>query len=200
VRGATSLSSNEPRGRSPPGPRKGLKAKTTNFRIAGRSLSISRAYLRTIERTALILLVSLPVRRPIAGDDMSTISIRQTERNGDKTAGRNRGALHGCAKCDGREASTSHYPRKAQRRQQCATVPNIFALAQPSVALSATASLASSGTTPGEPPSQRNALPASKHARRTIADGYLGFKPSDMLPNVSHSFVTAHCVALGGVT
>src|ERR1019366_6714838 len=112
---------------------------------------------------------------------MSTISIKETGRKGSKTAGRNRGALHACAKCDGQEASTSHYPRKTHRRQQCATVPNIFATAQPSVARSATASLASSGTTPGEPPSvQRSALPASRHAGRAIADGYLGFKPSDM--------------------
>jgi hypothetical protein len=39
--------------------REALKANTTNFRIARRSLPISRAYLRTIERTPSILLVSL---------------------------------------------------------------------------------------------------------------------------------------------
>jgi hypothetical protein len=111
---------------------------------------------------------------------MSTISIKQIEGNRSQTAGRNRGTLHGCAQRDGNEASTSNYPRKAQRRQQCATVSNIFVTAQPSVARSVTASLASSGTTPGEPPSvQKSALAASRHAGRAIADGYLGFKPSD---------------------
>jgi hypothetical protein len=40
-----------------------LKANTTNFRIARRSLPISRAYLRTIEKTPTILLVSLLVGR-----------------------------------------------------------------------------------------------------------------------------------------
>jgi hypothetical protein len=88
------------------------------------------------------------------------------------------GILHACAKCDGQEASTNHYPRKAQRRQQCATVPNIFVTAQPSVARSVTEGLASSGTTPGKPPSVRgSALTASRSARRATADGYVGFKP-----------------------
>jgi hypothetical protein len=39
--------------------REALKAHTTNFRIARRSLPISRAYLRTIEKAPSILLVSL---------------------------------------------------------------------------------------------------------------------------------------------
>src|SRR6266404_2466396 len=116
---------------------------------------------------------------------MSTISTKETEHNRSKTAGQDRGALHACAKYDGQEASTSHYPRKAQRRQQCATGPNLFLTAQPSVARSVKASLASSGTTPGELPSvQRSALPVSRHARKMIADGYLGFKPSDIALNV----------------
>lgn len=91
------------------------------------------------------------------------------------------GILHVCAKCDGRqEASTNHYPRKAHRRQRCATVRNIFATAQPSAARSATESLASSGTTPGEPPSvQRNALNASRRVRMLIADGCADFMPPD---------------------
>jgi hypothetical protein len=88
------------------------------------------------------------------------------------------GVLHACAKCDDQEASTNHYPRKAQRRQQCATVPNILVAAQPSVARSVTESLASSGTTPGKPPSvQRGAPTASRSAGRATADGYVGFKP-----------------------
>ena len=91
------------------------------------------------------------------------------------------GILHVCATCDGRqEASTNSYPRKANRRQQCATVRNISATAQPSVARSATESLASSGTTPGEPPSvQRSALTASRRARMLIADGCVDFTPPD---------------------
>jgi hypothetical protein len=91
------------------------------------------------------------------------------------------GTLHVCAKCDGQqEASTNHYPREAHRRQKCATVPNIFATAQPSVARSVTESLVSSGTTAGELPSvQENARTASRNARRVTADGYVDFKLPD---------------------
>jgi hypothetical protein len=136
---------------------------------------------------------------------MSTISARVIERNRSKSAGLNHIFVHSpnnaCSNCDGQEASTNHYPRKAQRRQQCATVPNIFVTAQPSVARSVTESSASSGTTPGEPLCvQRSALRASRHAGRAIAGGYLGFKPSDMPPNVFHPSATAYCFALGDVT
>jgi hypothetical protein len=90
------------------------------------------------------------------------------------------GILHACAKCDGQEASANHYPRKAQRRQQCAAVPNIFVTAQSGVAQSVTESLVSSGTTAGKPRSvQRSALTASRHASRATADGYVGFKPPE---------------------
>jgi hypothetical protein len=91
------------------------------------------------------------------------------------------GTLHVCAKCDGQqEASTNHYPREAHRRHKCATVPNIFATAQPSVARSVTESLVSSGTIPGELPSaQRSAPSASRPAGKAIANGYAGFKPPD---------------------
>jgi hypothetical protein len=91
------------------------------------------------------------------------------------------GALHVCARCDGeQEASTNCYPRKAPRRQQCAIAPNIPGMAQPSVARSATEGLASYGTTPGEPHFvQRSALTASRHARTTIADGYIDLTPPD---------------------
>jgi hypothetical protein len=84
------------------------------------------------------------------------------------------GVLHVCATYDGQhDVSTNHYPRKAHRRQQCATFPNIPVTAKPSVARSATESLASFGTTPGKPPSvQRSALSASRHARKATADGY----------------------------
>jgi hypothetical protein len=90
-----------------------------------------------------------------------------------------KGVLHVCAKCDGeQEASTNHYPRKTYRRQKCATVLNILATAQPSVARSVTESLASSGTTPGEPPSvQRNAPISSRSVKRATAHGYVDFKP-----------------------
>jgi hypothetical protein len=88
------------------------------------------------------------------------------------------GILHACAKCDGQQASTNHYPREAQRRQQCATVPNINVTAQPSVARSATEGLASSATTLGKPPSvQGSALTASRRAGTATADGCVGFKP-----------------------
>jgi hypothetical protein len=91
------------------------------------------------------------------------------------------GTLHVCARCDGQhEASTSHYPREAHRRQQCATVPSIFATAQPSVARSATDNLVSSGTIPGKPPSvQRNAPSASRPAVKATANGYRGFTRLD---------------------
>jgi hypothetical protein len=91
------------------------------------------------------------------------------------------GVLHACAKCDGEQgASTNYYPRKAHRRQQCVTTPNILGPAQPHVARFATESLASYGTTPGEPPSvPRSALTASRHARKATADGYVDFTPPD---------------------
>jgi hypothetical protein len=80
-----------------------------------------------------------------------------------------------CARC----------PRKAHRRRKCSTVPNIFGMAQRSVAPSVTESLVSSGTTVGEPSSvQRSALLASRPAKRATADGYAGFKlPGQQLQN-----------------
>jgi hypothetical protein len=36
-----------------------------------------------------------------------------------------------------------------------------------------------------------------QNARRAIADGYLGFKPSDMPPDASHPSANAYCFALG---
>jgi hypothetical protein len=92
-------------------------------------------------------------------------------------------ALHACAKCDGEQRvpmRTRPYPREARRRRKCSTVPKIFGLTQRSDAPSVTESLVSSATTPGEPPSvQRNALIASRPARRATADGYCDFKPPD---------------------
>ena len=86
--------------------------------------------------------------------------------------------LHACAKCDGSQAViTRHYPREAERRRKCSTVPNIFGMTQRSVAPSVTESLVSSATTPGELPSvQRSALIASRPARRATADGYSDFE------------------------
>jgi hypothetical protein len=121
--------------------------------------------------------------------------------------------LHVCARCDGeREASTNHYPRKTYRRQKCATVPSIPAMAQRSVARSATESLASSGTTRGEPLSvQESALTASRPAWTATADGYVDFSPPDngrgetpAAPfrssgfNDPHPAETVFCFALGG--
>jgi hypothetical protein len=89
------------------------------------------------------------------------------------------GTLYACAKCDGgQNVSTNHYPRKTERRQECATALNILGTSPPSVALSATESLVSSATTPGEPPSaQKGALAASTPVKRTTADGYVDFMP-----------------------
>ena len=69
-------------------------------------------------------------------------------------------ALHLCAKCDGEQAMlTNHYPREVHRRRKCATVHNIFEMAQRCGAPSVTESLVSSGITAGEQLSvQRRAL------------------------------------------
>ena len=84
--------------------------------------------------------------------------------------------LHLCANCDGEQtASTNEYPRKAKRRQKCATIPSIPPPAQPSVARSAKANSASSGTIPGGPLSvQGSALTASEPVRNVTADGCVG--------------------------
>jgi hypothetical protein len=86
-------------------------------------------------------------------------------------------ALHACAKCDHQKAVvTRHYPREAERRRRCSTVPNIFGMAERSAAPSVTESLVSSATTPVELPSvQRSALIVSRPARRATADGYSDF-------------------------
>jgi hypothetical protein len=88
-------------------------------------------------------------------------------------------ALHLCARCDSQhEASTSRYPRKAYRRQPCATVPNVFATALQGAARSVTEGLVSSGTIPAEPPSvQKSALIASSSAGTATAAGSVHFKP-----------------------
>ena len=93
-------------------------------------------------------------------------------------------ALHACAKCDHESAVvTRHYPREAERRRKCSTVPNIFEMAQPSAAPFVRESLVSSATTPGELPSvQRSALIASRPGRRATADGYSAFElPEEQL-------------------
>jgi hypothetical protein len=84
-----------------------------------------------------------------------------------------------CAKCDGEQAaSTNHYPRKTDRRQECATVFNIDATAQLSVARSVRDDLGSSDTTAGEPPSAPGSAPTdSRLVERTTADFYLVFRP-----------------------
>jgi len=90
-------------------------------------------------------------------------------------------AIHVCAKCDAAEgASTYCDPRKADRRQQCETAPNISGIAQPGVAQSAMESLASYGTTLGEPHFARRSAPtASRHARKATVDGYVDITPPD---------------------
>jgi len=81
-----------------------------------------------------------------------------------------------CANCEGEQkASTNEYTRKAERRQKCATIPNIPLPAQPSVARSAKENSVSSGAIPGGLRSvQRSALTASGPVRNVIADGYVG--------------------------
>jgi hypothetical protein len=132
--------------------------------------------------------------------------------------------LHLCAECDGeQEASTNHYPRNAQRRRKCATVLNTLRTTQPSVAQSVMDGLASSDTTPGEPPSvQKLALTDSKPVERTTADFYLVSRPpnngrdafldrhgdnpdgrNDLrtpLPYVLNPSDTVFCFAIGGAT
>jgi hypothetical protein len=102
------------------------------------------------------------------------------------------GVLHVCAKCDGeQEASTNHYPRKAHRRHNCATVLNIHATARASVARSATDSLTSSGTTPGEAPAvQGSALTAPRPVKRATKDGYVGFKRPDNARSERHAAIS----------
>jgi hypothetical protein len=104
------------------------------------------------------------------------------------------GALHACAKCDSQQrAGTNQYPRKAHRRQQCTTVPNIFLTAQPSVARSVTDSLVSSGIIAGEPPSvRRNAPIASRPAGKATAVGYAGFTQPDGGLSERHQEVLRH--------
>jgi hypothetical protein len=101
-------------------------------------------------------------------------------------------AFHVCARCDGKQGMlTNHYPRQTHRRRKCASVPNIFGAMQRSAAPSATESLVSSGTTPGELPSvQRNALIASRPARRATADGYADFEPPDHSCSENHAEIT----------
>ncbi|SRR6266481_5954110 len=100
--------------------------------------------------------------------------------------------LHLCTKCDSeQQPSSRHDSRKIDRRQKCATILNIIATAQRSVAQSVTESLVSSGTTPGEPRSvQRNALIASRPARRVTADGYAGSKPPDDSCGTNHAAIS----------
>jgi hypothetical protein len=75
-------------------------------------------------------------------------------------------------------ATTNHCQTKADRRNECVTVLNVFRTALASGARSATDSLVSSGITPGEPLSaQRGAPIDSRSVARMIADFYLGFRP-----------------------
>jgi hypothetical protein len=111
---------------------------------------------------------------------MSTSPAKEIERNRDELDG-HAGAPPANHTCDGQQgAGINHYARKGHRRQKCATVPNIPGTAQPGVARSATESLASYGTTAGEPPSvRRSALTASRHASKATADGWVDFTPPD---------------------
>ena len=91
------------------------------------------------------------------------------------------GGIHVCARCDGAErASANCYPQKADRRQQCVTIREIPGMAQPSLGQFAAESLASYGTTLGEPHFARRSAPtASRHARKATVDGYVDITPPD---------------------
>jgi hypothetical protein len=108
-------------------------------------------------------------------------------------------AFHLCVKRD-REQVTSvdHYPLKTHRRQECATVFNTDATAQPIVARSVRAGLASSATTPGEPPSAPGSAPSdSGGAGRTTVDFYPVIRPLNGSRQRSHRHFGS---ALGGAT
>jgi hypothetical protein len=72
----------------------------------------------------------------------------------------------------------TYNPTKTHRRDKCAAVLNVFRTTQASGARSATESLASSGTTPGEPLSVQGGAPIdSRFVERMIADFCLKFRP-----------------------
>ena len=88
--------------------------------------------------------------------------------------------LHLCAKIRWRISGARRHPRKTHRRQECATVFSIDAIAQPIVARSAREGLASSGTTPGAPPSAPGSVrTASRFVERTTVDFCLVTRPPD---------------------
>jgi hypothetical protein len=108
-------------------------------------------------------------------------------------------AFHLCVKRDHEEVtSIDHYPRKTHRRQECATVFNTDPTAQPIVARSVRAGLASSGITPGEPPFAPGSAPsASGVVGRTTADFYPVIRPLDSSRRRSQRHFGS---ALGGAT
>jgi hypothetical protein len=136
---------------------------------------------------------------------MWTIPARESERSCRVHYGRNLRCAGDVACCitGGRHRlNTHHYPRKAHRRQQCATVLNISGTVQPSVARSATEGSASSAATPAKLPSvRRSALTASCVAKKMTVDGYVGFKlPDNGQSEDPPAFLRACCFALGGAT
>ena len=96
--------------------------------------------------------------------------------------------LYLCAKCDGDEASSDHYPRKAKRGSKCAIMPKIFVTARSSVARSATESLVSYGAIPCERCSVHgSALIGSGHVRKPTENGYPCFARPDKISTGSHA-------------
>jgi hypothetical protein len=155
---------------------------------------MSGANPRTIEAAVPLLLVSLPIDDPIAGDQMSASPTNQIERSRG-TADRQKPV---CARADDeREAllKLSLYaaksgrplrsqwtasrlrkvrrlargehellPRKSHRRQLCATVPIITGTAKASAARSVTDDLVSSVTTSAAPPSAQGNAPIASRS------------------------------------
>ena len=155
---------------------------------------MSGANPRTIEAAVPLLLVSLPIDDPIAGDQMSAIPTNQIERSRG-TADRQNPV---CARADDERetlhtlslyAAKSGRPLRSQwtasrlrkvrrlargdhelltrrfhRRQLCATVPIITGTAKASAARSVTDGLVSSVTTSAAPPSAQGNAPIASRS------------------------------------
>jgi hypothetical protein len=129
---------------------------------------------------------------------MSTTPAHETERNREEIGGRVHVRVtattpvmaRGCAASLRQtqrlaKAGTNHHP--SRRRQECAAVVNFTVTAQPSVARSVKAGLASSDITRGGPPSaQRSAPIGSTPDEKTTADFCLAYRPPSGNPRREH--------------
>lgn len=128
----------------------------------------------TANRTSRLQVTACPRSQPIRSS-ATAASLRELRKG-----------VHLCARCDGKPEAND--PLKMERRQTCATNPNMFETAPPSVARSATEDSASCGTIPGELRSvQRSALIGLRRVRKPTANGYHGFAPPDRAPSSTAS-------------